>query len=122
MSTGSNGIAATTPVLAITGDPVDSAAVDVIGGIASPTPLRRRNAGAGLLQLTNIRMFDGGNGAAADWSYMASGECNGSVPPVCELAPVEVLSLSLDYDPSALGARDATLVIEYFDTATRSPR
>lgn len=115
-----NGTAATSPVLALTGDPVDAGNVDVISGSASPRPLRLRNAGAGMLQIRNIQIFDGGNGAAADWSYVASGECNGSVPPVCELAPNEVLSLRLDFDPSAIGARDATLVIEYFDTATRS--
>jgi MYXO-CTERM domain-containing protein len=115
-----NGIAPATPVLAITGDPVDAGRVDVITGNASPMPLRLRNAGVGMLQITNVQIFDNGNGAAADWSYTASGECSGSVPPVCELAPDEVLSLRLELDPSAIGARDATLVIEYFDTATRS--
>ncbi len=115
-----NGTAAPTPALALTGDPVDGGAVDVIGGTASPTPLRLRNAGSGLLQITKIQIFDGGNGAAADWSYVASGECDGAVPPLCELEPDEVLTLALAFDPSALGARDATLVIEYIDTARRS--
>lgn len=115
-----NGIAATTPVLALSGAPVDAGHVDVLAGSASPTPVRLRNAGAGMLQITRVQIFDGGNGAAADWSFVASGECNGSVPPVCELAPEEVLSLRLDFDPSTIGRRDATLVIEYFDTAARS--
>ncbi|MFN0253526.1 MAG: choice-of-anchor D domain-containing protein [Kofleriaceae bacterium] len=115
-----NGVAATTPVLVITGDPVDAGGVDALAGSASPAPLRLRNAGASALQITNVQIFDGGNGAASDWSYVASGECNGSVPPVCELAPEEVLSLRLEFDPSSIGARGATLVIDYFDTATRS--
>jgi MYXO-CTERM domain-containing protein len=115
-----NGVAAGTPVLAITGDPVDAGGVDALAGSASPAPLRLRNAGSGNLQITNVQIFDGGNGAASDWSYIASGECNGSVPPVCELAPEEVLSLRLEFDPSSIGARDATLVIDYIDTATRS--
>lgn len=115
-----NGIPAATPVLALTGDPVRGGEVDVQSGSATPAPLRLRNAGAGSLQITNIQIFDGGNGAAADWSYIASGECSGSVPPLCELAPNEVLSLQLVFDPSGIGGRDATLVIEYFDTATRS--
>ncbi len=115
-----NGTTPATPVLALTGGPVNAGRVDVITGTASPMPLRLRNAGVGMLQITSVQIFDSGNGAAADWSYTASGECSGTVPPVCEVAPDEVLALRLEFDPSAIGARDATLVIEYFDTATRS--
>lgn len=115
-----NGTAASTPVLAITGDPLNAGDVEVIAGTASPMPLRLRNAGSGMLQITKVQIVDSGNGAAADWSYVASGECSGSVTTVCELAPEEVLSLRLQLDPSVIGPRHATLVISYFDTAVRS--
>lgn len=107
------------PALVITGDPIDAGNIAVQMGMAKPRSLHVRNAGATPLTLTSVQIL-GAGGAAADWSYVASGACTGTIPQPCMLAPTDHIDLELRFDPSAIGSRSAALIIGYFDGVARS--
>jgi hypothetical protein len=115
-----NAVAATTPVLAIDPTSVEVAApVEVTSGSASAV-IHVSNAGSGTLLLDDVRAVDVDAGAAADWSYTATGHCTGQIPPACQLGPGDVVDLHVTFDPSQIATRNASLLVSYHDTADRS--
>lgn len=111
------GVSSGNPVLSVTGNPIDAGDVEVIGGLGSGA-VHLRNAGAGTLQITSV-MITGTT--ASDWSYSTAGQCVGTgIPPACNLTTNQEVDVNVTFDPSAIGTRDASLLIQYFDTASRS--
>lgn len=115
-----DGTPATSPVLAMTGTPVDGGAVEVGTTETSAAVLRLRNAGAGPLKLTSVTLASG----APDWGYTARGACegppgSGALEPGCELAPGAEATLTLAFAPLEIGVRTGTLLIDFEDTAAR---
>lgn len=113
------GTPATTPVLAVAPGTVDVGTVEQIAATARTT-VHLSNVGSGALDLLDIQIVDEGTGGAADWSYLAGPPCAPAIPATCTLAAGETTDLELAFDPSAIAARDATLLINYHDTADRS--
>jgi hypothetical protein len=114
-----SGAAATTPVLSVSPGVIDVGAVEVAGATAG-VAVQVGNAGTGALQLIDVQIIDEGTGGAADWSYRALAPCEPAIPPGCTLAAGEVTELAIAFDPAAIAARDAALLINYRDTADRS--
>lgn len=113
------GTAATTPVITASPSAIDVGAVEVIGATATAT-VHVANAGVGILTLLDVQVVDGGTGAAPDWTYTARAPCTSGIPPACQLPGGQTVDLDLVFDPSAIALRDATLLINYRDTADRS--
>jgi hypothetical protein len=113
------GTDAATPVLSVAPSAIDVGAVEVIGATAGAT-VHVGNAGADALKLLDVQIVDGGTGGATDWTYTARTPCTSGIPPTCSLAGGQTVDLELVFDPSAIGVRDATLLINYHDTADRS--
>jgi len=113
-----SGTSASTPVFSLTGSPADAGSIGVTAG-ASPATVKIRNAGGQTLTIESVSIV---NGAAIDWSYNATGPCTGQIPnpAFCDLTPNQEVTLDLAFDPSTFGSRNATLLIDYFDTADRS--
>ncbi len=113
-----NGTSAPGPVFSLTGSPADAGSIGVTAG-TSPATVRIRNAGGQTLTIKSVSIV---NGAALDWSYTASGPCTGQIPnpAFCDLTANQEVTLGLTFDPSTFGPRNATLLIDYFDTADRS--
>ncbi len=106
------------PVILASPSLVELGAVEVIDGTGAGTVvIQNVGGGAGSLAISDIRIVDGGNGTALDWTTIASGQC--STTP-CKLAAGQQMALAIGFDPSALGVRDATLLVSYTDTAARS--
>ncbi|HET7501674.1 MAG TPA: choice-of-anchor D domain-containing protein [Kofleriaceae bacterium] len=78
------------------------------------------NAGADQLRLLDVQIVDGGTGGAADWTYSAAAPCEAHIPPGCALDAAQTVDLGLVFNPSAIGVRDAILLVNYHDTADRS--
>jgi uncharacterized protein (TIGR03382 family) len=115
-----NAVPATTPVLAIDPASVEVASpVEVTSGTASAV-IHVTNAGTGTLLVNDVRAVDVDAGAAADWSYTASGHCAGQIAPACQLGPGDVVDLRVTFDPSQIATRNASLLVSYHDTADRS--
>jgi hypothetical protein len=113
------GRAATAPVLSVVPGVLDVGAVEVQTATAATT-VRITNAGADQLRLNDIQLVDGGAGGAADWRYTAQLPCGAAVPPACSLPAGESVDLDVVFDPSAIGAREATLLVNFRDTADRT--
>ena len=113
------GIAATTPVLSVSPTAENVGTVEVLGATAAAT-VHVTNAGAAALRLLDVQIVDGGTGAATDWSYAARAPCGAAIPPSCALAAGQAVDLELTFDPSVIGVRDATLLINFHDTVDRS--
>lgn len=111
-----NGVTTTGPVLSLTGSPIDIGPIEVISGAGSGA-VHLRNAGGGTLRIKSVQIT---GATATDWTYVASGQCSGALPPQCDLAAGQALDLGVTFDPSAIGTRDASLLVQYFDTADRS--
>ncbi|HEX4423321.1 MAG TPA: choice-of-anchor D domain-containing protein [Kofleriaceae bacterium] len=111
---------ATVPVLSVSPGPIDVGDVELIGATAQATVHLTNTGGTDPLKLLDIQLVDAGTGAALDWSYTAHDPCTPHIPDVCALAAGQTVDLDLVFDPSALGVRDATLLINYHDTADRS--
>ncbi len=111
-----NGVTASGPVLSLTGSPIDVGPIEVISGVGSGA-VHLRNAGDGTLRIKSVQIT---GATGADWTYLASGQCSGALPPLCDLAAGQVLDIGVTFDPSAIGTRDASLLVQYFDTADRS--
>lgn len=106
------------PVILVGPSPVALGSVEVLGGLGtSSVTVQNVGGGAGTLAISDVRILDAGNGAALDWTFAASGKCT-SAP--CKLAPGDQLRLAIAFDPSALGVRDATLLVSYTDTVART--
>lgn len=113
------GLGVATPVLSATPAVIDVGAVEVAGASATQT-VHLGNAGSGKVIVRDIQIADGGTGAAADWTYAAGPPCTApSVPPECTLE-ADAAELAIRFDPSAIGVRDAILLVNYHDTADRS--
>jgi hypothetical protein len=114
------GSAATVPVLDVNPPEIDvTKPIDVVTGSASAV-VHLTNVGSGTLLIDDVRPAQVVLGASTDWHYTASGHCSGSIPPACQLGPGDVVDLDVTFDPSAIGARDASLVVSYTDTTNRS--
>lgn len=114
------GTAATTPVLDAIPTTIDiQRPVEVLGDEAS-TVVHLSNPGAGTIVITDIRTVDVDTGTAPDWTYTASGACIGQITSMCVLDPGESIDLDVDFDPSVIGRRRATLLISYRDTLNRT--
>jgi hypothetical protein len=113
------GTPAATPTISVSPTAIDVGAVEVVGVTASAT-VHVANAGVGTLKLLDVQIVDGGTGAATDWTFAARAPCTSGIPPICALAAGQPVDLELAFDPSAIGVRDATLLINYHDTADRS--
>jgi MYXO-CTERM domain-containing protein len=109
---------ASAPVLSVTPGALDAGAVELTGPGQTVT-LHLRNVGIGMLRLTALQLLDGGTGAAADWTIAPRTPCASSVPPTCTLTD-QTADVDLAFTPRALGARDATLLVDFRDTADRS--
>ena len=114
-----SGTAATTPVISVSPGSIDVGAVELMNATASAT-VHIANAGTGTLRLLDVQIVDAGTGAAADWSYTAALPCSSHVPPGCDVLGGLAVDLNLGFDPGAIGVRDATLLVNYHDTADRS--
>ena len=117
-----SGLDATAPVLAATPSVIDVGAVEQVGATAGAT-VHLTNPGPGTVTLRDVQIADSGTGAAADWSYVARATrttCDPAIPPDCPLEGSATVDLALTFDPSAIGVRDATLLVNYHDTADRS--
>jgi hypothetical protein len=113
---------ATGPVISVSPTAVDVGAVEVINATAHAT-VHIANVGKATLKLLDVQIIDGGTGAAADWTYTAQLPCKPGIPPGCDLSvDLNLASVDLDlvFDPSAIAARGATLLVHYNDTADRS--
>jgi hypothetical protein len=104
------------PVFLASPTPVELGGIEVFGSNGTGAVTLANVGGNGTLVIRNLRVLDAGNGAAVDWMFAASGQCAG-VP--CNLTPGQSVKVTLGFDPSALGVRDATLVVSYTDTALR---
>lgn len=113
------GTAATTPVISVSPTAINAGTVEVVGATAAAT-VHVTNAGAAALRLLDVQIVDSGTGAATDWSYAARAPCGAAIPPTCTLAAGQAVDLELTFDPSAIGVRDATLLINFHDTVDRS--
>lgn len=115
-----NGVAAPGPAFALTGDPVNAGSVEVQSGSTAPRLLHVRNAGTGNLTVSSVQILDSGDGAANDWSVAFDGTGGTCTSVVCAIKPGDEYTLALRFDPNAIGARSAVLVIAYNDGAARS--
>jgi hypothetical protein len=115
------GSGTTDPVFSVSPLSVDLLPVEVVGGVGSAT-VHITNAGGGTVHVTDVRIVDAGvPGASVDWTYVAASDhCTGQIPPACDLTPTDALDLQITFDPSAIGSRNASLLIGYEDTSTRS--
>jgi hypothetical protein len=113
------GTLATAPAISVSPTAINAGTIEVVGATAATT-VHVANAGAGMLRLLDVQIVDGGTGAATDWTYVARAPCSTAIPPTCTLAADQAVDLELTFDPSAIGARDATLLINYHDTVDRS--
>jgi uncharacterized protein (TIGR03382 family) len=112
--------ATATPVLDVNPPSVEVASpVEVLGSNASAV-VHLTNAGSGTLLVNDISITDIGFGANLDWRYAASGHCVGQIHSACQLGPGDLVDLDVTFDPSQLGARNASLVVSYTDTTARS--
>jgi len=119
------GAATMAPVISVWPSAIDVGAVEVLDATAHAT-VHVTNAGTGTLHLLDVQIVDSGGAAAADWSYIGHAPCSAGIPPACDLivpldtTPPPIVDLDVGFDPSAIGVRDATLLIHYNDTADRS--
>ncbi len=111
-----NGVSSANPALSLTGSPVDIGAIEVINATGSGA-VHLRNAGSGTLQIKSVQVT---GATGADWTYLASGQCSGALPPICNLTANQQVDIDVTFDPSAIGTRDASLLVQYYDTADRS--
>ncbi len=111
-----NGVSSSNPVLSLTGSPITLGGVEVINATGSGA-VHLRNAGTGTLKIKSVQVT---GSTAADWTYLASGQCAGTIPTVCDLTANQQVDIDVTFDPSAIGTRDASLLVQYFDTADRS--
>ncbi|MBA3396937.1 MAG: choice-of-anchor D domain-containing protein [Deltaproteobacteria bacterium] len=115
-----NGIAPATPAISVSPSPADVGNVEVVGTASATKTVTIANIGGGTLRIQSIAINDSVPGAAADWSYTTTGACMGAIPPACDLTTNQQLAVQLELDPTAIGARDANLLINYHDTIDRS--
>jgi MYXO-CTERM domain-containing protein len=110
--------AAADPALSVMPPSVDAGRVERIDSAAAT--VRIANTGTGTLKLLALQLLDGGTGAAADWTVTPGAPCGATVPPSCALTDGQVTDLDLAFAPTSIGVRDATLLVNYHDTADRS--
>ena len=111
--------AAADPVLSVAPPSVDAGSLEVVSAGTTAT-VRVTNTGTGMLKLLALELLDGGTGGAADWTVTPRGACGPAIPPSCVLLDGQDADLDLAFDPQSIGVRDATLLINYHDTADRS--
>jgi len=110
----------TAPVLAVNPTSITMPApIEATSGNAS-TVVHLANAGVGTLMINDVRTVDVDTGAAADWTYSASGGCTGQITSPCSLDSGKQVDINLRFDPNAIGRRRATLLISYHDTVDRT--
>jgi MYXO-CTERM domain-containing protein len=115
------GSTAAGPALSILPGVIDVGDVELAPATSVTTTVHLGNAGPGSLRLSALQLFDGGTGAAADWTVTAGPPCSAAIPPACPLdATAPTTDLTIAFSPRAHGVRDATLLVNYRDTADRS--
>jgi MYXO-CTERM domain-containing protein len=110
--------AAADPVLSVMPLAVDAGRVE--RPASATATVRIANTGTGTLKLLALQLLDGGTGAAADWTVTPGAPCGTTVPPSCALTDGKSVELDVAFDPSSIGVRDATLLLNYHDTMDRS--
>jgi len=110
--------AAADPALSVVPPSVDAGRVERTA--TATATVRIANAGTGTLKLLALELLDGGTGAAGDWTVTPGAPCSATVPPSCALLDNQTADLDLAFAPTSIGVRDATLLINYHDTADRS--
>src|SRR5262249_36510642 len=110
--------AAADPALSVMPPSVDAGPVERTAGATAT--VRIANAGTGTLKLLALQLLDDGTGAAADWTATPGAPCGATVPPSCALTNGQSADFDLAFDPTSIGVRDATLLVNYHDTADRS--
>ncbi len=117
------GVATSSPVLDASPLAIEVATpVEVISGTASST-IRVSNTGGGSLVIDDVEPpIDVDEGAGADWSYIASGKCSGTISAMstCTLVQGDEVDLAVTFDPSQIAVRRASLLVSYHDTAERT--
>ncbi|HEX3766087.1 MAG TPA: choice-of-anchor D domain-containing protein [Kofleriaceae bacterium] len=111
--------AAADPMLSVMPASVDAGRVELSDAAATAT-VRITNTGTGPLKLLALQLLDGGTGAATDWTAMPGAPCSAGVPPSCALTDTLFTDVALAFAPRSIGVRDATLLVNYHDTADRS--
>lgn len=114
------GVATTSPALAMNPTTIEFTSPVEVGSGSASTTIHVANAGGGTLLVKDVRIIDVDIGAADDWSYTASGDCNGQITSVCMLEAGEQVALDISFDPSAIGSRRAALLVSYRDTLDRT--
>ncbi|HEY1547693.1 MAG TPA: choice-of-anchor D domain-containing protein [Kofleriaceae bacterium] len=112
------GVPATGPVLGVTPATVDVAQPVEVTSAQAQTIVRLSNLGAGVLQITDVRVVDVVIGAAEDWTFSVSGTACTVLP--CSLAAGAEADLTVTFDPSAIARRDATLLVSFNDGVDRT--
>lgn len=115
---GARWAAADPPVLSVMPVSVDAGRIE--RPATATATVRIANTGTGALKLLALQLLDVGTGAAADWTLTPGAPCGATVPPSCALTDGQSTDLDLAFDPSSIGVRDATLLVNYHDTADRS--
>jgi uncharacterized protein (TIGR03382 family) len=110
--------AAADPMLSVMPPSVDAGRVERAAGATAT--VRIANTGTGTLKLLALQLLDGGTGAATDWTLTPGAPCGATVPPSCALTDGQSTDLDLAFAPTSIGVRDATLLVNYHDTADRS--
>lgn len=111
--------AAADPMLSVAPTAVDAGRIELAASGAAAT-VRITNTGTGPLKLLALQLLDGGTGAAAEWTVLPGPPCTAGVPPSCALSDGVFTDLALAFAPRSIGVRDATLLVNYHDTADRS--
>jgi hypothetical protein len=101
-----SGVATSGPAIHVTPATLDAGPVEVTGTATAIATVHVENVGA-----TTLTLAENGiaiSGAGNDWTYDLVTPC-GSLP--CDLAPGQVQDIRVRFDPSELGARNATMQI-----------
>ena len=112
--------AAADPALSVTPPSVDAGRVERTATAAATVRIANAGTGTGTLKLLALQVLDGGTGAAADWMVSPGAPCGATIPPSCALTDGLFTDLDLVFAPTSIGVRDATLLVNYHDTADRS--
>lgn len=110
--------AAADPMLSVMPPSVDAGRVERTARATATVQIA--NTGTGTLKLLALQLLDDGTGGAADWTLTQGAPCGATVPPSCALTDGQTANLDLAFAPTSIAVRDATLLINYHDTADRS--
>lgn len=111
------GAAASKPVLLATPPVVTVATPVEVVSASAQIGVALTNAGIDTLQIQSLRVIGVDPDSTSDWSFSLTGTCTGTP---CSLGPGQQVAVELELDPTAIGARAASLLVSYRDTIDRS--